>query len=103
MSNITFDSQQDWSVMLPDLYANEKNGGHGRRTLGILVHLKKAFDLVDHNLLIEKFIHIGVRRSIGPWFCDFLSNLMQCVRFNSTPSDFATLSAGLPCFLSTVV
>ena len=35
-------------------------------------------------------------RSIVPWLCDFLSNRMQCVRYNSTLSDFATLSAGLP-------
>ena len=62
----------------------------------VLTDFSKAFDMVDHNLLIEKFIHIGVRRSIAPWLCDFLSNRMQCVRYNSTLSDFATLSAGLP-------
>ena len=62
----------------------------------VLTDFSKAFDMVDHNLLIEKFIHIGVRRSIVPWLCDFLSNRMQCVRYNSTLSDFATLSAGLP-------
>ena len=62
----------------------------------VLTDFSKAFDMVDHNLLIEKFIHIRVRRSIVPWLCDFLSNCMQCVRYNSTLSDFATLSAGLP-------
>ena len=62
----------------------------------VFTDFSKAFDMVGHNLLIEKFIHIGVRRSIIPWLCDFLSNRMQCVRYDSTLSDFATLSAGLP-------
>ena len=43
----------------------------------VLTDFSKAFNMVDHNLLIEKFIHIGVRRSIVvPWLCDFLSNRM---------------------------
>ena len=62
----------------------------------VLTNFLKVFDMVDHNLLIEKFIHIRVRRSIVPWLCDFLSNRMQCVRYNSTLSDFATVSASLP-------
>ena len=62
----------------------------------VLTDFSKAFDMVDHNLLMEKFIHIGVRRSIIPWLCDFLSNRMQCIRYNATLSDFSTLSAGLP-------
>ena len=40
----------------------------------VLTDFSKAFDMVDHNLLIEKFIHIGVRRSIVPWLCDFIAN-----------------------------
>ena len=62
----------------------------------VLTDFSKAFDMIDHYLFIEKFIHIGVQRSIVPWLCDFLSNRMQCVRYNATLSDFATLSAGLP-------
>ena len=62
----------------------------------VLTDFSKAFDIVDYNLLVEKFIYIGVRRSIVPWLCDFFSNRMQCVRYNATLSDFATLSAGLP-------
>ena len=62
----------------------------------VLTDFSKAFDMVDHNLLIEKYIHIGVRRSIVPWLYDFLSNRMQCVRYNSTLFDFVSLSVGLP-------
>ena len=73
-------------------------GGDKLNNVGtvVLTDFSKAFDMVDHNLLIEKDIHIGVQRSIVPWLCDFLGNRMQCVRYNATLSDFATLSAGLP-------
>ncbi len=61
----------------------------------VLTDFSKAFDMVNHNLLIDKFIHLGVRRSIIPWLCDFLGGRMQCVRYNSILSDFGTLTAGL--------
>jgi hypothetical protein len=62
----------------------------------VLTDFSKAFDMVNHRLLIEKFIQIGVRRSIVPWLCSFVSNRVQCVRYNATLSDFRPLSAGLP-------
>ena len=62
----------------------------------VLTDFTKAFDMVDNDQLTAKFIHIGVRRFIAPWLGDFLSNRIQYVRYNSTLSDFGTLSAGLP-------
>ena len=46
--------------------------------------------------MIEKFIDLGVRRSIVPWLCDFLSSRKQCVRYNQTLSTYKTLTGGLP-------
>jgi hypothetical protein len=37
----------------------------------------KAFDRINHNILIEKLILLGVRRCTIPWICDFLSNRRQ--------------------------
>lgn len=34
----------------------------------------KAFDRVNHNIVILKLIEMGVRRSIIPWICNFLSD-----------------------------
>ncbi len=62
----------------------------------VLTDFSKAFDMVDHTLMIEKFIRLGVRRSIVPWLCGFLSNRMQCVRYNQTLSTYKTLTGGLP-------
>ena len=56
----------------------------------------KAFDLVDHTLLIEKIINIGVRGAIVPWICDFLHNRQQCVRYNNINSDYIYIHGGIP-------
>jgi hypothetical protein len=36
----------------------------------VLTDFSKAFDMIDHSILIDKFIRLGVRRSIVPWLCD---------------------------------
>lgn len=40
----------------------------------------KAFDRTDHIFVVTKSINLGVRRSIIPWICAFLSNRRQCVK-----------------------
>ena len=62
----------------------------------VLTDFSKAFDLVDHTILIEKTIQMGVRRNIIPWLCDFLQYRQQCVRFNNMLSDYLQLTAGVP-------
>ena len=62
----------------------------------VLTDFSKAFDLVDHTILIEKMIRLGIRRSIVPWICDFLHNRQQCVRFNDVLSDYVSLHGGVP-------
>ena len=62
----------------------------------VLTDFSKAFDLIDHTVLIERMIDMGVRRTIVPWVSDFLHNRQQCVRFSETLSDFVTVKGGVP-------
>ena len=62
----------------------------------VLTDFSKAFDLVDHTILIDKIIRMGVRRNIVPWICDFFYHRKQCVRFNNTLSEDLQLTAGVP-------
>ena len=75
-------------------------GAEGGRNVGtvVLTDFSKAFDLVDHTLLINKIISIGVRGSIVPWICDFLRNRRQCVRYkyNNVLSDYVGIQGGIP-------
>ena len=62
----------------------------------ITTDFSKAFDRIDHHILIEKFIHLGVRTSILPWICSLLSSRSQAVRYNGTLSNWETVKAGVP-------
>jgi hypothetical protein len=56
----------------------------------------KAFDRVNHNILIAKLIALGVRRCLIPWICDFLSNRHQAAKINESRSEWAYVNGGVP-------
>ena len=65
-------------------------------TIGIFVDLSKAFDTVDHKILISKLNHYGIRGTPLMWFKDYLSDRKQTVKFNETVSTKLTLTCGVP-------
>ena len=46
----------------------------GNYTAGVLVNLKKTFDAVDHNIVLQKLDYYGIRGFAKDWFCSFLDN-----------------------------
>jgi hypothetical protein len=65
-------------------------------TIGIFVDLSKAFDTVDHKILISKLNHYGIRGTPLMWFKDYLSDRKQTVKFNETVSSKMTVTCGVP-------
>ena len=53
----------------------------------VYLDLAKAFDKVDHGILLHKLRDAGISGKLGVWFYRFLSNLSQFVRI---PGGFST-------------
>ena len=65
-------------------------------TVGVFIDLKKAFDTVDHGILIEKLYHYGIRGIANKWICSYLMNRYQYVDINGTNSDYMNVLCGVP-------
>jgi len=72
------------------------NMDKGFATGVIFLDLKKAFDTVNHEILINKLANYGIQDNELSWFKSYLCNRSQAVRVNSYLSDFKTYNTGIP-------
>ena len=63
----------------------------------VLLDFKKAFDFVDHTLLIAKLYSLSVKPTVVSWIIEFLRDRSQRVKLNSNCfSSWLTVPAGVP-------
>ena len=62
----------------------------------LFVGLSKAFDTVDHALLLERLCSIGLSDQVVGWFKNYLSDRSQCVRAEGITSSSLNVSKGVP-------
>ena len=73
-----------------------KNAMDGKQlSCGIFIDLTKAFDTVDHNILLRKMFNYGIRGNVHNLFKSYLSNRQQYVRVNNTNSDLKPVKYGV--------
>ncbi|XP_031339427.1 uncharacterized protein LOC116167944 [Photinus pyralis] len=65
-------------------------------TILILLDQSKAFDLVNHELLIAKLKHLGFDDNSVSWFTAYLNCRSQRVRISHRSSSFARIKRGVP-------
>ena len=59
----------------------------------LLLDVQKAFDCVNHEILLKKLKAIGIDPT---WFRSYLSNRKQCVMINGIVSDAKEITCGVP-------
>ncbi len=64
--------------------------------LGLFVDLRKAFDTVNHDILLAKLYNYGIRGVMYNWLCDYLSNRRQYTTVNGNNSDIHFINCGVP-------
>ena len=74
--------------------ANNKN--NPEYTLAIFCDLSKAFDVIDHTILIEKLKCYGIRGIVNDWFANYLENRQQSVTIENHKSNMLNVRCVVP-------
>ena len=69
---------------------------YGKISIGVFLDLRKAFDTVDHCILLEKLYKYGIRETSWNGFKSYLENRKQCVCYSDTLSAIMPITHGIP-------
>ena len=72
------------------------NIDNGNINFTLLLDIKKAFDTIDHNILLQKLNHYGVANQELEFFRSYLNNRAQYCNVNGHNSTFRTIKYGVP-------
>ena len=65
-------------------------------TCGVFIDLEKAFDTVNHDILLSKLNYYGIRGVANSWFTSYLFKRHQSVRINGEMSTKREITCGVP-------
>ena len=73
-----------------------KSTDKGNATSAVMIDYAKAFDYVDHNILIQKLVNMGVRKSIVKLLIYFLTGRSHNTSIFGQKSEFCNITCGVP-------
>ena len=62
----------------------------------VFIDLKKAFDTIDHEIILRKLSYFGADQATAKWFQSYLSNRTQRCNVNGSLSTASTVTCGVP-------
>lgn len=67
-----------------------------KKVSGMFLDIKKAFDTVDHTILLQKMLNCGIRGNVNNWFQSYLTKRKQCTKVNNVLSKMGYVKYGVP-------
>ena len=64
--------------------------------IGVFLDFSKAFDTVNHDILLDKLCHFGIRGNALSWFKSYLTGRKQFVTYNGVASSTKVITCGVP-------
>lgn len=81
------------TILLDDIGLNINNR---QLTLATFIDFRKAFDTLDHNIILTRLAALKFHSSALKWFTSYLTNRKQKVLINNIRSNERNLSTGVP-------
>ena len=99
ISKNQFGFRKGFSTYMPLLLLQDKviqGFESNKMNCGIYIDLKKAFDTVDHNILLLKLRSYGITETVLGIIESYLSNRHQCVEYKGVKSSLRQICIGVP-------
>ena len=68
-------------------------------TIGIFIDLSKAYDVLNHELLLEKLLSYGVKGTTNLWFRSYLTNRRQSIEINQSDPRYVCVNRYGSCLM----
>jgi hypothetical protein len=70
-----------------------------RLTIGIFIDLSKAYDVLNHELLLEQLLSYGVRGTTNLWFRSYLTNRRQAIGIHQRDPRYVCVNCYRSCLM----